>query len=304
MSHPAPVLTTSEPAAVLAGLDAWNLEPAVLAPLAVAAGVYLVGWAVLARRMPERFGAARAAAFLGGLAALAVAVCSPVDALATHLLQAHMIQHLLLMVVAPPLLWLGAPVAPLLLGLPRPARRAIAAGLAARPLRPLLRALGDPRAAWLLFIAAFWLWHVPALYELALRSDVWHHVEHACFFATALGFWRPVISAWPARRAWPEWAMILFLLLVEAQNTLLSAILTFSDRVIYPFYGASGRPGGLSALEDQALAGVIMWVPGSLAFALPVLWLLISMLTSPSSSGAAAAAGSRRAGERPAASTP
>jgi cytochrome c oxidase assembly factor CtaG len=300
MSHPAAALSSPGPAASLGG---WSLEPAVLGLTAAAAAVYLVGWAALARRMPERFGAARPAAFAGGLVALLLAVCSPVDALGRQLLQAHMIQHLMLMVVAPPLLWLGAPVAPLLLGLPRPARRVVAALLAARPARAMMRALGDPRVAWLLFSAAFWLWHLPALYELALRSDAWHHVEHACFFATALAFWRPVISAWPARRAWPEWAMILYLLLAEAQNTVLSAILTFSDRVIYPFYAGSGQLEGLSALDDQALAGVIMWVPGSLAFALPVLWLLISVLTSPPTARPAATA-TRRSAERPAPAAP
>src|SRR5262249_61752944 len=132
--------------------------------------------------------------------------------------------------------------------------------------------------AWGPFIAAFWIWHLPGAYDLALRSGAWHHVEHASFFLGGLIFWRPVILAWPARETWPRWVMIVYLLLAETQNTLLSAILTFSDRVIYPFYAtaAAGRPAGLSPLEDQAIAGVIMWVPGSLAFAVPMLWLLIS----------------------------
>jgi cytochrome c oxidase assembly factor CtaG len=189
-----------------------------------------------------------------------------------------MVQHLLLMVVAPPLLWLGAPVAPLLLGLPRPARRAVARVLAAKPLRQVGELLADPRVAWGLFVAAFWIWHLPAMYDLALRSDAWHHVEHACFFLTALAFWRPILSPWPARARWPHWAMIVYVLLAEAQNTLLSAILTFSDRVIYSAYASAGP----SALDDQALAGVIMWVPGSAAFALALLWLVFKSLGSES----------------------
>jgi cytochrome c oxidase assembly factor CtaG len=89
------------------------------------------------------------------------------------------------MVVAPPLLWLGAPVAPLLAGLPLRARHAVASGLATEPVRWLSRVLTEPRVAWVSFVVAFWAWHVPALYDMALRSDLWHHVEHACFFLTA-----------------------------------------------------------------------------------------------------------------------
>ncbi len=278
MSHPIAPLGAGPEVTLLS----WSFEPAVLLPAAAAAALYLGGWATLSRRMPERFDAARAAAFLAGLAVVVLALCSPLDALGHHLLQAHMIQHLLLMLVAPPLLWLGAPVAPLLLGLPRPARRVVAVGLARDP-------RGGRRAPSRTLASPGWRSSspsgsgtCPALYDIALRSDGWHHVEHACFFLTALVFWRPVILAWPARSAWPRWAMIVYLVLAETQNTLLSAILTFSDRVIYPFYAAgSGRPSGVSALEDQALAGVIMWVPGSLAFLVPVLWLLMSMLAGP-----------------------
>ena len=274
MSHPA------ESAAI-----AWNLEPLVVLPAIAAAGLYLRGWRVLARRMPERFDGARAGAFLAGIAAVLVAACSPLDALGHRLLQAHMVQHLLLMIAAPPLLWMGAPVAPLLLGLPRPARRAVARTLATRPLRLLTSALADPRVSWVLFVTAFWVWHLPALYDLALRSEAWHHAEHACFFLTALAFWRPIILPWPARSSGPRWAMIVYLLLAEAQNTVLAAILTFSDRVIYPAYRAAG-PG---ALDDQALAGVIMWVPGSAAFALALLWLVFQSLNAESRAHLAAA---------------
>jgi len=270
----------------------WVFEPDVAVPAAFAAALYLRGWLVLRHRMPDRFGSERAAAFVGGLAALVLAACSPLDGLGREFLQAHMIQHLLLMLVAPPLLWLGAPVAPVLLGLPRPVRRQVAIALGTLPMRRLARALADPRVAWGAFIAAFWIWHLPGAYDLALRSGAWHHVEHASFFLGGLIFWRPVILAWPARETWPRWVMIVYLLLAETQNTLLSAILTFSDRVVYPFYATIDRAGGLGALDDQALAGLIMWVPGSLAFLLPVLWLLMTMLSSPTA----------RAAERPAAS--
>ena len=197
-----------------------------------------------------------------------------------------MAQHLLLMVVAPPLLWLGAPVAPLLLGLPERLRRATVAVLGLPPVRTLAESLRHPLVGWVAFSLAFWVWHVPALYDLALHSEAWHHTEHACFFITALLFWRPVVLAWPARSAWPRWAMIPYLVLAEAQNTALAAILTFSDRVIYPAYATASRLGdvsssqfgGVSALEDQAIAGVLMWVPGSMAFMLPTIVLVVHML--------------------------
>ena len=149
--------------------------------------------------MPERFSAGRPIAFMAGLAGVILAVSSPLDALGQQLLQAHMIQHLLLMVAAPPLLWMGAPLAPILLGLPRPLRRRVVIGLASRPVRRLTHVLADPAVSWTAFVIVFWAWHVPALYDLGLRSDFWHHVQHACFFATALLFWRLVIQPWPAR---------------------------------------------------------------------------------------------------------
>lgn len=251
-----------------------NLEPAVVVPVLLAAALYVAGWRRACRRMAARFDRRHLGAFLAGLAAVGIAVISPLDALGQKFLTAHMGQHLLLMLVAPPLLWLGAPVAPLLLGLPRPLRRAVATGLAAPAVRRPAAFLAHPAVSWIAFTLTFWVWHLPALYDLALRADAWHHVQHACFFTAALLFWRPVILAWPARSPWPRWAMIPYLVLAEAQNTILAAILTFSDRVIYPAYAA----GGVAALDDQAMAGVVMWVPGSLAFLLPTIWLVLQAL--------------------------
>jgi cytochrome c oxidase assembly factor CtaG len=275
----------------------WPAEPTVIVPVVVSGALYLRGWTALTGRMPDRFGAGRAIAFMAGLAALIVALSAPMDGLADHFLQAHMVQHLILMVVAPPLIWIGAPVAPMLLGLPRPIRRAVAGGLACSAVRRLTRLLANPLLSWALFVVAFWTWHAPGLYELALRSDFWHPVEHACFLGTALLFWRPVILPWPFRSSWPRWAMIPYVVLADVQNNVLAAIFTFSDRVVYPTYAAFVHPRAGSALEDQAIAGVIMWLPGSLAFFLPVLWLVVTELT-PAARGAAPRGGS--AGGRPA----
>src|SRR5882762_9249648 len=246
--------------------------------VAVAAGaIYVRGWRDLSTRNPQRFGPGRLAAFLGGIAAIALAVAPPLDDLADRLLSAHMTQHLLLMMVAPPLLWLGAPVAPMLRGLPRRIRRSVA-GLAAPIARRLVGVIAHPAFGSVAFAIAFWGWHTPRLYDLALRSDPWHHVEHACFFVTAMLFWRPVILAWPSRSRWPRWTMIPYLLLADLQNTVLAAMLTLSDRVIYSTYATMARAGTMSALEDQSTAGVIMWVPGSLAFLFAAVWLVMEVL--------------------------
>ena len=254
-----------------------QIAPALGAVLATGA-IYVVGWRELSRRMPQRFGPGRLAAFLGGLGAIVLAVASPLDALAGQLLQAHMTQHMLLMMVAPPLLWWGAPVAPMLRGLPRRIRRGVAAGLAAPPMRRIASGIAHPGVGWMAFAIAFWVWHIPRLYELALRSDAWHHVEHACLFTTAMLFWRPVILAWPARSWWPRWTVIPYLLLADLQNTVLAAILTLSDRVIYPAYLTVPRTGTITALEDQSVAGVIMWVPGSLVFLVAAVGVVMETL--------------------------
>jgi cytochrome c oxidase assembly factor CtaG len=120
--------------------------------------------------------------------------------------------------------------------------------------------------AWLAFVGVTWVWHAPALYERALRSDDVHHFEHACFFGAALLFWWPVVQPWPSRPVWPRWAMIPYLALADVSNTVLCALLTFSDRLLYPTYATIPHPWPLTPLEDQAAAGALMWVPGSAVF--------------------------------------
>jgi cytochrome c oxidase assembly factor CtaG len=119
---------------------------------------------------------------------------------------------------------------------------------------------------------------MPGPYELALRSETYHYLEHACFFGSALLFWRNVIEPWPSRSLWPRWSMIPYLALADIQNTALCALLTFSDRIWYPSYAAMPRPFGLSPLEDQAAAGAIMWIPGSAAFLIAVACVLRELL--------------------------
>jgi cytochrome c oxidase assembly factor CtaG len=251
-------------------LRSWPVDPWLWVGLALAALVYLRGWRALRRRDPERWPATQAIAFIAGLLALFVALGSPLEPFTSLLLQAHMAQHLLLMMLAPPLLWLGAPLFPLVRGLPAPVRSFFAPLFGSAHLHALFRRLTHPAAALILFVVVTWAWHVPALYELALRSDGWHYVQHACFLAAGLVFWHPVVRPYPARPAWSRWLLVPYLLVADVQNTALSALLTFSDAPLYPHYADMPRLGGLSALEDQAAAGVLMWVPGSIAYLVPL----------------------------------
>lgn len=249
------------------------------AGLLVAAVLYATGWVRVSRLAPARFPVSRLASFLGGLLAVFVAVSSPLDAFASWLLSVHMVQHLLLTMVAPPLILLGYPMLPMLSGLPR--------GFAARGLGPFLAdatvkriggMLVHPAVAGGLFMLSNVVWHIPACYELALGSEGWHRIEHACFLGTALLFWWPVVQPWPARPVWPRWAMVPYLLVVDVQNTILSGFFTFYDRVLYPTYAAAPRLSGLSALHDQAAAGAIMWVPGSIAYLVPAAVIAVKVL--------------------------
>lgn len=260
-------------------LQSWPFAPWVLFALILSAMIYLRGWRILHQRDPQRWQGSKAVAFLGGLAALFLALASPIEPFASLFLQIHMVQHLLLMMMAPPLLWLGAPLFPLLRGLPQPVRIYwIAPLLRWRWLRRILNGLTQLIPAWLLFVGTTWLWHLPAVYELALRSNGWHYVQHACFLITALLFWYPVLRPYPARFRWSPWLLVPYLILADVQNTALSALFTFSEQSLYPYYAQLPSIGGITPLDDQAMAGVIMWVPGSLAFLLPLFWISVQLL--------------------------
>jgi cytochrome c oxidase assembly factor CtaG len=264
----------------------WTFEPWIIIPLLLAASVYLRGWWRLRRRLPQRFGIWRLIAFQTGLLTLFLALGSPLDPLAGLLLQFHMIQHLVLMMVVPPLLLLGAPILPLLRGLPRPALRHVLSHVfASMVLQRLGRFLTHPLVCLLAFTVSNVAWHVPSLYELALSSEFWHDVQHICFLSTALLFWWPVVQPWPSRLRWPRWTIIFYLLFADIQNTALSAFLIFSERILYPTYAAVPRLWGIPALDDQAAAGAIMWVPGSVIFLIPVAVLVIRLLDPSTRSG-------------------
>ena len=265
-------------------LASWTLDWKLFGLLLGAGAIYLRGWLRLHAELPRKYTRARLAAFGCGLAAVLLALESPVDAFGGLLLLAHMVQHLLLLMVAPPLLLLGQPVLPLLRGLPRWVfKDALGPFLSCRELKTLGRALVHPVVSWFAFAGAIVVWHLPRFYEVGLGSQAWHQAEHACFFWSAVLFWWPVIGVWPSHPVWPRWAMVPYLALADLVNTGLSAVLCFSDHVLYPSYQLGPRLWGISALDDQAAAGALMWVPGSIAFLVPAVMLGMRALESTGS---------------------
>src|ERR1043166_4193086 len=247
--------------------------------LKVGALIYTAGWRRYRRRLPGRFSGSQLAAYLGGLVSLWAAIASPLDQAADRLLSAHMVQHILLLTVAPALLLLSDPLLPLLRGLLGVVRRTVAPFFLRGPLRRAGRALAHPLVALLLSSVVLWVWHLPGLFQLALRVSAVHLVEHVSFFASGLLFWYPVVQPWPSRARWPRGAMIPYLLTADVLNTVLAAVLTFSDRVLYPIYEFRSRATEAAVLDDQVLAGVIMWVPMSLAYLIPAALLTIRLLS-------------------------
>ena len=233
----------------------WDLHPSVIIGLALLGGLYVfLGGLTSARR--------HVASFVGALAVLFLALNGPLHNLSdTYLFCAHMAQHLLLTLVFPPLLLYGTP---------------------AHVIRPLLRprwvmALGRvvtrPLAAALVFTGPIVIWHVPSLYEAALRHHNLHIVQHVVFLTTAVIMWWPVLSPVPELPRIPHLLQMLYLFLLGIPMSVTGALITLSDSVLYPFYAAAPRVGRLSALYDQQIGGLLMWVLGGL-----MLWIVMTVI--------------------------
>ncbi len=244
--------------------DSWHLHPPIEALILLSVAVYATGWWKIHQRRPDYFTFRHLLCFVAGEIALFVAIASPLHELAEISLMAHMIQHVLLMMVIPPLILLGAPHLVSLFGLPNAMLHGVLRPfLGWTPLKKLALILFHPVNCWLAFVGTTLAWHTPVM----------------CFLVTAFLFWWPVVQPWPSRARWSRWAMIPYLLLADLQNTALSAFLIFCDRVVYPTYATAPRIFGMSALEDQAAAGAIMWVPGSCAFLIPLAFISIRLMS-------------------------
>ncbi len=234
----------------------WNADPAVLAALLVAALLYIR----ICRRFPPR--GRQPVYFWTGWLVLAAALLSPLDLGARYLFTLHMLQHMLLLLVAPPLMALAVP--PSLLG-----------WVYMRPLlRRLLRAVWSPAAAFLLFNGTLLLWHIPAAYDATLQSPWVHAAEHASFVTAGLVFWGLIASPAPVFvRA--SWGLRLALLVgADIVNFILGFALTFAGRPLYTAYTTVPRLWGFSPLSDLKLGGVLMWVMGQMLYLVPVLILI------------------------------
>jgi putative membrane protein len=260
----------------------WDVPPAITCVLALTTLVYIRGWIRIRRTRTELFPVWRLGCFLSGMIALFVAVASPLDTFSESLLIMHMGQHFVFISVAPPLVLLGAPVVPLLRGLPSWIVRPVLGPIFRRRLiRQIAKFLIRPQVAWIAMNLSFVAWHIPRAYEFALSSEFWHNIEHFCFFGTSVLFWWPVIEPWPSRPKNARWVLIPYLVLADFVNTGVSAFLCFAGRLLYPSYGEIPRLFGLSALNDQIAAGAFMWVFGSIVFLVPAIAITAQSLSAP-----------------------
>jgi putative membrane protein len=241
----------------------WTFDPWIVAPLAVIGALFVAGTARLARRSTtgRTVRLRQALVYAAGWLALAGALVSPLHWLGEHLFTFHMIEHEIVMAIAAPLLVLARPVATMLWGLPRTLRRVAAGLMRRRGSRALWRGLTRPGTATLLHGAAIWLWHAPPLFDWAVTSEAAHRWQHLSFFLTALLFWWAVLVRAEAGVA--VWHLFVTML----HTAVLGALMALAPRVLYTAQTASAAQWGLTPLEDQQLAGVLMWVPAGTVYA-------------------------------------
>jgi putative membrane protein len=247
----------------------WLGDPLVLVPLALFAGIYIWRFAQARKEAGGRgAGPLQALAFAGGMLALLVALVSPLDGLGDdYLFSAHMVQHVLIGDVAPLLILLG-----LSRVIMRPATRRLAS------LERRLGRFASPATGLVAWLVVMYLWHIPALYDAAVEHATVHLLEHVSFFAAGVALWWPLIQPVPMRRHLTGMQPIAYIGTAKAGLAALGIFLTWSTTAIYPYYEGTPRIWGLSPIEDQNVAGVIMMVEQSLTLALVLVALFIRML--------------------------
>jgi len=243
----------------------WSFEPWVLVALAVSAGLYAVGMLRLWRQAGTGRGvhAGQASAFASGWLVLVLALVTPLDPLGARLFSAHMVQHELLMIVAAPLLVLGRPLGVWAWALPFEGRRALGRFFRRPVWRVGWRAVTGPLSAWGVHAAVLWLWHVPLLFDAALSDAGVHALQHSAFLASALLFWWSVLGA-ATRKG--QGVALLSLFTTMVHTGALGALLTLAPTAWYHVYEQTAPALGWSALEDQQLGGLVMWVPAGLVY--------------------------------------
>lgn len=250
--------------------SAWQFDPFVVVGLVAVAALHWRGW-----RPAD--GAARAWSWWIGWVALVLALVSPLDALAGVLISAHMVQHVLLVAVAAPLLAASAPGAALVRGMPGSIRRVAASAPSRLGLGiGALRLLRGPTARWLVFVGSFWLWHASVLYGAAVESDWVHALEHASFLGTGLALWSVIVG--PRRVRVDRGRAVVMVFLLGLQSVLLATLITFATTPWYEPYSTPAPGWGLDPLADQQLAGVVMWVPSGLILTVVGIVILVRWL--------------------------
>ncbi|MAU11883.1 MAG: cytochrome C oxidase assembly protein [Anaerolineaceae bacterium] len=248
--------------------SAWQIVYPLTIVLLLSAWVYHRGALLVWRRAGRGHGiqSRQYLAFMSGLFAVAVALLTPLDALSDVLFSAHMVQHILLILVAAPLLAFGNAPYALMWALPRRAAQQISQWLLKSSIvKSNLQFLAHPTTAWTIFVIPFWLWHLPTFYQAALQNDFIHDLEHACFLLTAYFFWWVVLQH-HSRMQFGINTVLLFMTMM--QGAALGMLLVFSSRPWYGFYSDVSDRWGLAPLHDQQLAGLVMWLTGGIFYTL------------------------------------
>jgi putative membrane protein len=241
--------------------DDWAFPAAPTTAFGLLALAYVRGWLQLRSVGSPAARGWRPASFLLGLSLGWIAVASPIASCDGDLLTFHMIQHLLLMSVAPPLMLLGEPLMALQRAIPQRTAERIRGSLFGSPaMQRSAEVLGKPVVCWLAATATLVGWHVPSALTLGMQSGTWHAIEQGSFFGSGILFWWPVVRPWPSAATEPQWSIVLYLFLATLPCDILSGFLLFSERVTYPVYLSVPRHASLSVFEDQQAAGAVMWM--------------------------------------------
>ncbi|WP_407158627.1 cytochrome c oxidase assembly protein [Bradyrhizobium sp. STM 3557] len=247
----------------------WTFDPWIVAPLVMVAVLYGAGsWRLRSRGRRGKMPGLRPLAFWFGWISLGAALTSPLHWLGEHLFTFHMIEHEILMAISAPLMVAARPLGIMLWALPRASRWQTAALLRSWPVRGIWRALASGGTATLLHGVAIWIWHAPLLFDAVVENIMLHRLQHVSFFASAVLFWWAVLWRSPAGAA--AWHVFITML----HTSVLGALMALAPRVLYGAQTAAAAHWGLTPLEDQQLAGVIMWVPAGTIYAGAALALL------------------------------
>jgi len=268
-----------------ATLNDWYWDPVLLLSVSLLLWLYWRGWirVLRSKRATSCLSGIHRGCFLMSIALVVFCLLSPLDLMSSQLASAHMVQHAVLMTVAAPLMVLGSMSFICFAGLPIAAK-----SFAAKSARALSKTAGDPLAnpfcPWMIYAAVLWGWHLPVLYGAALRVHMMHDLQHLFFMVAAILFWRPLLDPLSRHRLGGGSAVI-YLFTTTLHSTVLGVFMTIAPGAWYPEYFGRSELWGLSPLEDQQIAGLIMWMPACLSYAVVAVYLFTRLIQSTAESG-------------------